>query len=353
MESPHMVSIWSPTNSDVFSVTLVPKHYEEEFQLNVEIGDIEVKDETIYIISHNCSSEKDQSLIKDVAALASKNKAFEEGIFSELRKKYRCYDFEGCRHVLQDFQAESTLSTRIVTFFNETFFLLEKLLKKLIIESPIKQDCNWTVSDINIHRYIKSNNSFPYLDHCSLLKFLRNNIAELEDIGHEFDMAKPYHRLAILSAIFLFNSKVMSLKSDFSSALVYLHRAVETCFKSWLLAENEISLDPNGKVINDGYTYLLGYKKKVKKIRSLTDSQDSAIEELNELRNNCKIAHGYFTIEKCTQDNLFSALMPLLEEDEKIESTYRKLENSYRLPHCFNRKLFDFFLKESYLTPLN
>jgi len=349
----NMIDVWNPSEGTLFPITFLRNNSREEFNLRVKYEEIILADETIYVLSDNCSSESDINFLKKLVEVIHNGGGFEDDIFATLRPFYKDYHFDICLLGLKGFDKGSTLRNQVYDYLKEAFYLLDTLLKKLILDSPITENEIWLDTNIEVIRFIEEKNSFPSLDYCLLKRNLRKNIDRLKEIGTSYNSSKAFGKFAILSAMFLFYSKVAAQKKDFTTSILLLHRAVETAFKSWLKAENRLYLDDKGEVSSsEKYTYLKSYLEKVTMgdIRSVTSEQKELVDKLHIARNNCKMAHGYTSVSEKTYDELFLGLKSFLAEDEIIDHTYRKLEFAYKLPHCFSEEIFEFVQTTEYLV---
>jgi hypothetical protein len=347
------MSLWNSESNYLTPITLVANNEADEFKLRVEFNEIIIADQKVYIVSDNCLGDNDIKFISKTIEEITSFEFCQDDFWKELYRLCSIYEFSQCNILLNKFPSDSILLKRIFEYLTETFTIYDSLLNCILVDSPLSEDGIWLESQLEISNYINKYNSFPYLDYCPLNQEVKKKVLLLKEIGEQYGIVKPYKKLAIISSLFLFYSKVYSSREDYSKSILFLHRALETCFKSWLLSENQLALDKKGEVHKDGFTYLLGYKKKVLKFRSLTDPQKLAIEDLNTERNNSKFAHGYTSTKKETLSSILQEIELLLFEDEYLKLNYKQVARSFKVPESFCEVLFKFLKTEDYIGELS
>jgi hypothetical protein len=345
------MNLWSEQNFHLSDITFVPMHLKHDFLEHIETEIITPANETIFYISDNCLSDVDLNFLGSIIISKIGNCNI-NNLICFLEKETNLYNFSICKFKLEHSEKSTPLLAKYYNSMKEVYFILGDMLSKLLLESPFQfQDSEliWLDNELSIFEFLNDSDSFNYLDSCFIQKTVKTNIEKLRLFTFKYSNSKPFEKLAILSSWFLFSAVVTSGRGDNTKAILLLHRALETCFKSWLLSDRQINLDKKGEIVGDNHTYLVGYMDMVIKERSLSDSQISIVKELNEVRNKSKYAHGFISQTEEKFNHLCTEVTALLFEDMYIHASFKDIEEAFKLPLSLCELTFNFLLNDCYV----
>ncbi len=346
------MNLWSEDDYELAEITLVPSNLKSNFTEFIQCDLIKPDNELIFFVSYNCLDSEDISFIKTILDYKFR-RADVYDLINFLTSESRRYNFGNCTLFINSQKKKTMLQARYYNSLKEVFFLMNEMLNSVIVGSPFTSDdfdVSWLDSPLFISELFKVETAYNYLDSCLITSSIKENLVKLREFSRLYSCANHIKKLALLSSWYLFSSVVSSSRGDQTKAVLLLHRATETCFKSWLLAEQQISIDRNGDVIRDSHTYLLGYMELLKTERSFTDVEVETINSLNESRNKSKYAHGFTSLTKTRFDCLFAKITSFILEDNDLRWGFNTLESVFKLPKCINDMTYEFLIRDNYLV---
>lgn len=340
------IYLWDGTQ-DEFSdgLILVPRYLAQDFKDYYKEGLFSgVNSDKVYLISESALGECDVKLIFEVM---TGNKFSIEALnsYSDLVDEYR---FDVLHEKLLMSPKETTLIAKVMESFKEKFFLLNDLKANLLINAPIKEGGSWLNDKFSFSDYYSDERSFNYLKKCIITEGLLENLQALRRVTEAYNQGKPFLKLAILSSWYLLLAEQSTGQKDYTKSIIIVHRGLETCLKSWLIYENEISFDNKGETVGDKNTYLLDYLRLVKKSTAVTDDETEMFNRINKLRNSSKYAHGFTTISEDTFNLNYSRAKTYLLNDETIRFYYDELRKVFKIGSV-GKLLLDYLKSNFYI----
>ncbi|EGQ7958077.1 hypothetical protein LFR94_003768 [Vibrio vulnificus] len=231
-------------------------------------------------------------------------------------------------------QAYNLLSTKnfdshvigaVFSSVKELAYILNLTSEHFLNSGPVCGSTGWLSSKLEFCERVLSLISEVKVNSCPILSSLSKNKELSEKYDSEYLNSNPIIKLKIIATCFLLMCNYERGLGRYSVSTLYLHRALETTFKSWLLEEREISLDADGEVRGDKFLYLLDYLDLVKKERVILDNESEVIKIFNKLRNKNKLAHGYTEVESRILDGMYFELEKVIFSDENVKLYYSEI----------------------------
>ncbi|HCG7909328.1 TPA: hypothetical protein NJ874_002179 [Vibrio parahaemolyticus] len=324
---------------------------------DIELFHLEIEDsgrgalEKAFSLSHSCLSDNDVLLVRK--SLSSNKKNFSDRLtyIEEINDLFNRREFSQAYNFLKAHKGISHVEGVVCSSLKELSFLMS-LFYNLFSQGPINSNSIWVNSGLGFAKKISDVVSEAKVSKCPITSFLSQNKDKLDRVSEAYTSSKPEVKLKIISSCFLIACELEKQIGNIAVSTIYLHRALETLFISWLLEDREITLTEDGKVRGDKYLYLLDYLDMVKKERAISSEEEKSIRELNTIRNESKLAHGYFEPSTEQFDTIFSIIKKVMANDYVFVEYYQSLNESLEIPYNIYSLIENFLIEKSYLKKL-
>ncbi|TMP86779.1 hypothetical protein CWC05_09865 [Pseudoalteromonas ruthenica] len=340
------IHLWDGTQEEFSGdFLLIPRYLVEDFKLfyaeNILSG---VNLDKVYIIAESALDDCDIKLISETIT----GDDFSIDVLNSYPSLVAEYRFDILNEKLRITPKETTLIAKLMESFKEKFYLLNDLKNNLLINAPIDEGGIWLNDSFSFSDYYSKESSFNYLKRCIITERLLENLQALKKVSEDYNQGKPYLKLAILTSWYLLLAEQSTSQKDYTKSIIILHRGLETCLKSWLIHDNEISFNNKGETVGDKNTYLLDYLKLVKKNAAVTDEETEMFSSINKLRNSCKYAHGFTTISEQTFNANYNKAKKYLLNDEYVRFYFEELKKVFKIDSV-GKLIFEYLKSNFYI----
>ncbi|QUM89942.1 hypothetical protein HWV03_14575 [Moritella sp. 36] len=346
------MTLWSDDDYENYNYILVPHHLKSEFSEAVKCGMFEKPLKEVWLLSSTAAELNDVELIcrllRKVFGYSSVDNKID--FVEKINTYVKGGHFNLIPEALKSIKKKSRIESKILDSLFELFYVNNFIKNTIVVGGPIGATNNWLDDDLLFSQTIVKEIDLSSYQHCHITSEIIKNSRELKKYIAIYKELNPYKKLAFLASYFLYCCIFYMNKSDYSHAIILLHRAVETIFISWLVQDQELHLSVlTGGKSKDKFVYILGYMERVLKNRSLTDDEQEAVKNLNILRNESKFAHGYKVISKESFDSIFSILKSVILSDILCQEHLVKWDAITQAPTDIYDLLYNYLTKNNYI----
>jgi hypothetical protein len=341
--------VWSGSDYDGLDQVLLPHYLKKEFDDAVELEAFNPSVKNVWLLSPNLTDDNDYSLISKVLSVVFKQPNNNSIAFlDEIDVYLQQGEMDLIPRLLKSTKKRSPVESRVIDSLYELFYVYNFIKKNIILAGPIGPDCIWISSGLIFSENILPDIELSAYQHCHITTEITKSSGRLRACISLYDELKPYQRLSFLSSYFLYCCTYYLNKKDYTHATLLLHRAIETIFKSWLVLDGEIHLNlETGKHSKEKTTYLKDFRDLVLKKRSLTDEEREAIDRLNKLRNESKLAHNYKVISEGDINDILNVLKPLILSDISCHNHFLLWQDIIDSTPNIYKLLYSYFTKNN------
>lgn len=341
--------IWTGSDYDGLDQVLLPHYLKQEFDDALELGIFNPPVKNVWLLSPNLTNDNDSSLISKVLSVYLKlPNNYSIAFLDEIDEYLQQGDMDLIPRLLKSIKKCSPVESRVIESLHELFYVYDYIKKSVILGGPLGADSVWISSGLIFSENILPDIELSAYQHCHITAEITKISGKLKGLISLYDELKPYQRLSFLSSYFLYCCTYYLDKNDHTHATILLHRATETIFKSWLVFDGEIHLNiETGKHSKEKITYLKDFRDLVLKKRSLTDEEREAVNRLNELRNESKLAHNYKVISKSDINSLFVILKALILSDASCHKYFLLWQDVIDQTPNIYKLLYSYFTKNN------
>ncbi|ANB25581.1 hypothetical protein A6F57_10445 [Alteromonas stellipolaris] len=336
---------------DNYKFLIVPYETKEDF-LAAQDLDL-ISSSNIYSLNFNATCECSINFVKKTICSRYENIA-EQDDFKTIQKRLAKSKFnEAVELIVGIKNRSSSLVAR--NFYNHLQILVETIgfFNNVILHnSPLKSDENWLQSEIAARVILEENFKFGAYSNSSVKKLAVTKFEKLKSVFEDYVCAKPSKKLEILTSHYLFHSQYSYSQEDRAYCLLLIHRAVECYIMSILVEEREININSDGTVVGEKYKYMSDYYQILKSIRAYDDEDDQFIREINNYRNNSKLAHGYSVISEYKLSELLKYATDLILEDHQIKRYFSLFKTALSIQSSIGQLAYDFVLDENFVSTI-
>ncbi|MBE0506986.1 MAG: hypothetical protein IBX50_09750 [Marinospirillum sp.] len=340
------VELWGGFSNVGADVMLVPKQFEDDFLEFYDQGCFEQHPNHVYMINNFDLVEDDLDLLFFILSHKYGGCFTKQPRLIEFIMRYNgAVIYPGFSFGVGGYRAESRLASVIFKSFKEVIEKLDDFSKDFFLRFPHSGEDNWIVAPLSM----LTNNSFPelnfYYDANHISGVYYKKVAGLRSVFEEYADLNLHEKICFISSYFLVKSEYLFSFGDITQAIVFLHRAVETLFISWLVEDRQLYINSAGEIGCDKYKYLMDYMGMVKSSRSISDNESRAIKCLNLLRNKCKYAHGYSYVDYSDACALLRDLSGLFYQDATVSSYSKSFKDALNLDDDFFNIIYIYLLE--------
>ncbi|MEX1216718.1 hypothetical protein [Saccharospirillum sp.] len=260
--------------------------------------------------------------------------------------------YPGFSRGLDNFTIKGYLNSSVYTSFKKLFERFNDLAEIIDLCFPHAHGVNWLESPLSITVDNASAISLSPYGLSIIEKVYYEKIEKIKSLFEGYASLKVADKLFFISAYFFSRTELLLAQKDPTQATVFMHRAVETLLIAWLVDEQMLTINSDGEVVGDKYNYLKDYMNMSKPVRSFTDKEVDTITRLNELRNECKFAHGYVYLKIDDAREVLDSLKNLFEQEEKISSLLLSFRSITNFNENFLDLIYSYLLENRHLVKL-
>lgn len=347
------VDFWDGKSTDGATIMLVSPDIKSDFIEFFHGNCFTVHPEHVYFVSNKALTPEDKDFLVTLIAEKYNLTTNAKSDFMDLIKGLKELDNFSIRNILVNkyIVKNNIFLSFILRSFQVLLSKFEELEKIYFFQFPYLFDNNWIDSSPSLithnnHVFRKSN-----IGSSAIERIYDEKIYEIEELLKNYNRFNIHERLILFSSYFFSMASEFKNKKDPTQATIFMHRALETLFLSWLVEDRDISIGAEGKVSRSGgkHLYLIDYMDMLKGRRSISDVEKLAVRELNNLRNESKYAHGYVCIDANDFHRTFEGLKSLFFNDDGFRKSYFIFRNIVEYPEELLSTLYKCILETNYL----
>lgn len=303
-----------------------------------------------FSLSHNCLCENDVNLVRK---LFGANKADKERkhYIDEVHELFDKREYSSAYNYLKAHRNKSNVEGIVCNTLRELAFLMKKV-NEFFSQGPLCMENGWMNAQLEFSQNISEFVAQAKVKQSPMISFLDEARKFFDELCKSYIEARPEKKLKIISSCFLIACEFEAMSGKVAVATIYLHRAIETLFISWLIEDKAIRLNKDGKIDKDSYLYLLDYMEMVKKERVISDHEVTTVRSLNKLRNESKLAHGYSEPVFSEFNLIFETIKIVMSNDADVKKIHSEILNSLSLPDSIHKTVKNFLLDKLYVKKL-